>query len=250
MDSDAIRELLEGVLAGRLSVDEVLASLSSLPFQDLGFAKVDHHRALRTGFCEVIYGPGKTPDEIVRIARELRQGHECVLATRVDQAQRQALFKAFDDAQAHERARTVVVGQPKPRPGATHIPILTAGTSDLGVAEEALVTLRALGGKGGIIADVGVSGIHRLLAQVDELQRVRVLIVVAGMEGALASAVGGMVGCPVIAVPTSVGYGSHFGGVAALLSMLNSCAANVTVVGIDSGFRAAFVASCIDRITG
>jgi pyridinium-3,5-biscarboxylic acid mononucleotide synthase len=248
MDPDSLRTVLEDVRAGRLDIDAGLARLRHLPFADIDFAKVDHHRALRAGFAEVVYCPGKTPEQVVAIVRELRSANPCVLATRAEADQRKALADAFgSDAKIHERARAVVVGAPKERKNACVIPIVTAGTSDLPVAEEALVTVQALGGRGKIMADVGVSGLHRLLSHAEELQKAVCIIVIAGMEGALASAVGGLVACPVIAVPTSVGYGANFSGVTPLLAMLSSCASNVACVNIDAGFKAGYVASCIDR---
>lgn len=234
--------------AGRLSVAEAMARLRALPFEDLGFAKVDTHRELRTGFPEVIYCAGKTVEQIVEIARRIVARHHVALATRCSPEACTAVQEAFPRAVYHEAARIVVIGRP-PRPSgrARPIAVVSAGTADLPVAEEAAVTAQTMGCRVERIYDVGVAGIHRLLMHREALERARVVVVVAGMEGALASVVGGLVSAPVIAVPTSVGYGASFHGLAALLTMLNSCAAGVAVVNIDNGFGAGYFAALLVR---
>jgi pyridinium-3,5-biscarboxylic acid mononucleotide synthase len=247
MQPDEIRSLLKKVRAGSCSTEDALAQLAQLPFADLGVAKIDHHRALRCGFAEVIFGPGKTPTDIVRLVETALKGAPCILCTRVDAAQSAALMKRFPQATHNLRGRTVRVGTPAPLDTAARgeALIITAGTSDIPVAEEALETLRAFGCPAKSIYDVGVAGLHRVLKTLPELKRAPAIICVAGMEGALPSVVGGLVACPVIAVPTSVGYGASFGGLAALLSMMNTCASGVSVVNIDNGFGAAM---CVLRI--
>jgi NCAIR mutase (PurE)-related protein len=215
------------------------------PFEQLDFATVDHHRALRQGYPEVIYGEGKNPEQVVAIAERLMERTQVALVTRTDVATRQALRERFADAAVNEVARTVRIGRYTPDVKRGTILIITAGTSDLPVAEEAAETALAMGNTVARLNDVGVAGIHRLLSQGDALTRASVVIVVAGMDGALPSVVGGLVACPVIAVPTSVGYGASLGGLAALFTMLNSCAAGVTVVNIDNGFGAAAAATRI-----
>jgi hypothetical protein len=222
--------------------------LRTLPFEDLGFAKVDHHRAIRTGFPEVIFGPGKSVEQIVEIARRLHRAAHNVLVTRIDPDKAKQVRKFLRKASYCESARALTLIHTKPRiVGKGSILIVAAGTSDLNVAEEAALTAEMLGNRVDRLHDVGVSGLHRLMAHGDMLRRANVLVVVAGMEGALPSVVAGLVEKPVIAVPTSVGYGASFGGIAALLGMLNSCAAGVTVVNIDNGFGAAVAASLINR---
>ena len=249
MTPERIRTLLEAVQGGQTDVQEAMQTLAQLPFEDLGFARIDHHRALRQGFPEVIFCEGKTPEQVVEIAKRIVDVGSTMLATRADEAKRVALAKAFDNAECHDLARTVVV------PGETpvvetrgKILIVAAGTSDLPVAEEAVVTARVMGNTVETLYDVGVAGIHRLLASQDRFVNASVVVVVAGMEGALPSVVGGLVDGPVIAVPTSVGYGASFNGLAALLGMLNSCASGVTVVNIDNGFGAGVAASKINRL--
>jgi pyridinium-3,5-biscarboxylic acid mononucleotide synthase len=226
-----------------------MAQLAQLPFTDLGVAKIDHHRALRCGFAEVIFGPNKTPADIVRVVETGLTGAPCILCTRVDDPQVTALKRRFPQAVHNIRARTVRVGRPAPLDAhlSGDVLVITAGTSDIPVAEEALETLRAFGCPAKSVYDVGVSGLHRVLKTLPELKRAAVIICVAGMEGALPSVVGGLVSCPVIAVPTSVGYGASFGGMAALLSMMNTCASGVSVVNIDNGFGAAMAALRIMR---
>ena len=250
MDQPTLRALLRAVADGALPVDEALLRLREAPFEDLGFAKPDHHRALRQGAAEVIYGAGKTPEQIAEIAAALRaRGQSTVLVTRMS-AEAAAYTGARLPLQYDERSRVGVVGELPAPDGAGTIVVASGGTSDQPVAEEAARTAEALGNRVTRLYDVGVSGLHRLLAHADDLMRARAVVAVAGMEGALASVVGGLVDCPVIAVPTSVGYGAAFGGVAALLAMLNSCASGVSVVNIDNGFGAGYLASIINHIGG
>ena len=248
MEQKTLRALLEQVSAGSLSIEDAMTQFKTEPFQDLGFAKVDHHRALRQGVAEVIYGAGKTPEQIISIAQAmLDHGQKTILITRLEQAGAD-LISARLPLTYHELGRVGIIGElPKPD-GAGHVIVATGGTSDLPVAEEAALTAEALGNKVLRLYDVGVAGLHRLLAHGKELATARVVVAIAGMEGALASVVGGLVDCPVIAVPTSVGYGAAFGGLAALLSMLNSCASGVSVVNIDNGFGAGYLASMINHI--
>jgi hypothetical protein len=243
-------QLLERFRAGGVGRDAVLRAFQAAPVADLGFAQVDTHRALRKGFPEVIFGGSKTPEQVVKIAARLLKQGEPVLVTRVSPEQARAMRRKFPQAVHHKLARCVTLAsKPLPkRPGA--IAVICAGTSDLPVAEEAAVTAEIMGNRVERIHDVGVAGLHRLLNQLEVIQRVNVLVVVAGMEGALPSVVAGLVSKPVIAVPTSVGYGASFGGVAALLGMLNSCASGVTVVNIDNGFGAGYAASQINALAG
>ena len=248
MNADTIRSVLEDVAAGRLDAGAALDRLRHLPFEDIGFARVDHHRALRSGTAEVIYCPGKTPAQVVAIAAKLVKAGCDVLATRADRAVVTAMRKRWKRATHHEAARVVTVlraRRPKP---VGNILVVCAGTSDIPVAEEARVTAETLGNRVTTVYDAGVAGIHRLLANAKEIQTATVIVVVAGMEGALASVVGGLARAPVIAVPTSVGYGASFGGVAPLLTMLNSCAAGVSVVNIDNGFGAGYIASLVNQL--
>lgn len=241
-------ELLDGVREGRVSVEQALERLRGLPYEDLGFAKVDHHRALRKGFPEVVYCPGKTVEQIVEIMRRLFSSGGTILATRAEPAVFTAVQKEFPGAEYHPAARAIVIRDGQDAlPAAGNIGVVSAGTADLPVAEEAALTAELMGGRVHRLYDVGVAGIHRLLDNREKLIAARVLVVVAGLEGALASVVGGLVSCPVIAVPTSIGYGAHFGGLAPLLAMLNSCAAGVAVVNIDNGFGAGYIAALINR---
>jgi NCAIR mutase (PurE)-related protein len=243
-----IRNLLKQLKDKEISVGEAYAQLKNLPYEDLGFAKIDHHRQLRKGFPEVIYCEGKTPKQIARIAQHISQNQHNVLATRADRKAYQAIKKVLKKAKYHKSARIITVNQSTGRQAdrqTNSISIITAGTADLPVAEEAAVTAEFLGNKIERFYDVGVAGIHRLLKNIQKIQTARVMIVVAGMEGALPSVIGGLVDKPVIAVPTSVGYGSSFKGLAALLTMLNSCAPGVSVVNIDNGFGAAVMAHTI-----
>lgn len=252
MDANATQHLLEQVAAGEVAPADALLQLKKEPFTDLGYAKVDHHRALRQNAAEVIYGAGKTPEQIVGIAESLQEGGAgCVLITRMKDEAVAPLEARFGEAFTfYEVPRVGIVGAlPEPTGNGT-IVVAAAGTSDLYAAEEAALTAQALGNKVERIYDVGVAGIHRLLAHSDEFMSAQVVIAVAGMEGALASVIGGLASCPVIAVPTSVGYGASFGGLSALLSMLNSCASGTSVVNIDNGFGAGFQAHLINHLPG
>jgi NCAIR mutase (PurE)-related protein len=241
-------QLLEEYRCGAINRDQVLRAFQAAPVADLGFAQVDTHRALRKGFPEVIFGAGKTPAQVTQIAAKLLEREQNVLATRLTPEHARALRKKFKSAIHHEVARCVTIEKkPLPRRCGT-IAIICAGTSDLPVAEEAAVTAEIMGNRVVRIADVGVAGLHRILSHLETLQQANVLVVVAGMEGALPSVVAGLVSKPVIAVPTSVGYGASFGGVAALLGMLNSCGSGVTVVNIDNGFGAGYAASQINAL--
>ena len=248
MNPTALKELLERVARGELPVAHALAALKELPFADLGVARVDHHRALRCAAPEVVFGQGKRPEDVARIAAAIvERGHD-LLVTRADAAMGEAVRAVVPDAVWEPLPRTIIARR-APRPPAPPDPVLVvcAGTSDLPVAEEARVTAEALGSRVECLRDVGVAGLHRLLAELPVVRRAGVIVVVAGMEGALPSVVGGLVDRPVIAVPTSVGYGASFGGLAALLGMLNSCAPGVTVVNIDNGFGAGYAAAVINR---
>lgn len=244
MNRTRVLELLGLVSSGELTPGDAIRRLSMAPFESMDFATIDHHRALRMGYPEVIYAEGKTPRQVVSIAERTVEHGGSALATRTDDATRQAMLDRFPDARANEVGRTVRVGPVAARKEGT-ILIITAGTSDLPVAEEAAESALAMGNVVGRLNDVGVAGLHRLLANGNALSTASVVIVVAGMDGALPSVVGGLVACPVIAVPTSVGYGASLGGLAALFTMLNSCAAGVTVVNIDNGFGAAAAATRI-----
>ena len=247
MTEDQIRKILAEHKSGSLSEADALARLRTLPFEDLGFANVDHHRTLRQGFPEVIFGAGKTIDQVTRIVEAMYKHDHNILVTRTTAEHFQRIKQIAPEAEYQEAARAITIQKDGTILGKGTVMVISAGTSDMPVAEEALVTLKVMGNKVESLYDVGVAGLHRLLDRRDLLNRARVLIVVAGMEGALPSVVGGLVSVPVIAVPTSVGYGASFNGVAALLGMLNSCASNVTVVNIDNGFGAAVVASLINR---
>jgi hypothetical protein len=248
LNAESIRKLFEDVRRGKLSPDDAVDRLRHLPFEDLGFAKVDHHRALRAGMPEVIFGLGKTPAQVAAIFSRLAKHGGNVLATRADQKQFAAVKKKVRRVEYRELARAIVLKRDAQVYGKGTIAVVSAGTSDIPVAEEALVTAELMGNSVQHFYDVGVAGIHRLLANREALTKARVVIVCAGMEGALPSVVGGLVGVPVIAVPTSIGYGASFEGLAALLGMLNSCASNVSVVNIDNGFGAGYVASLINRV--
>jgi NCAIR mutase (PurE)-related protein len=248
MDAKTLKKLLDDVRCGNVSSDEAVEKLRHLPFEDLGFANVDHHRTLRVGVPEVIFGPGKTARQFVEIFSRLAKRGNNVLATRVSREQALTVRRKFRKAEFHELARAITLTQDDTLYGKGRIAVVSAGTSDIPVAEEAVVTAQIMGNEVQHVYDVGVAGIHRLLARRDLLMQARVIIVCAGMEGALPSVVGGLVGVPVIAVPTSVGYGASYKGIAALLGMLNSCASNVTVVNIDNGFGAGYVASIINRL--
>lgn len=248
MNADSIRHLFVQVRNGELSPDDAVNRLRHLPFEDLGFAKVDHHRALRNGMPEVIFGERKTPAQVAGIFARLARHGGNILATRADAKQFAAVKKKIRGVEFRELARAIVLQRDTQKYGKGLISVVSAGTSDIPVAEEALVTAELMGNEVQHFYDVGVAGIHRLLANREALAKSRVIIVCAGMEGALPSVVGGLVGVPVIAVPTSVGYGASFKGLTALLGMLNSCASNVSVVNIDNGFGAGYVASLINRL--
>jgi len=248
LNSESIRKLFDQVRSGKLSPDDAVSRLRHLPFEDIGFAKIDHHRALRAGMPEVILGEGKTPAQVAGIFARLAKHGGNILATRADRKQFAAVKKQIRAAEYRELARAIVLHRDPKKYGKGVIAVVSAGTSDIPVAEEAVVTAELMGNEVEHFYDVGVAGIHRLLANREALTKARVVIVCAGMEGALPSVVGGLVGVPVIAVPTSVGYGSSFEGLAALLGMLNSCASNVSVVNIDNGFGAGYVASLINRL--
>jgi NCAIR mutase (PurE)-related protein len=248
MNQDQLRSLLEQVREGAVDVDAALARVRHMPFEDLGFAKIDHHRELRHGMPEVILAKGKTPHQVVSIAERLLAVSQNVLITRADAATAAAIEQNLTGGEYFALSGAVRFWRDKTLRGKGKIAVVCAGTSDIPVAEEAQVTAEVMGNQVESIYDVGVAGIHRLMESSARLAEARVLVVCAGMEGALPSVVGGLVSCPVIAVPTSVGYGASFNGLAALLGMLNSCASNVTVVNIDNGFGAGYVASLINRL--
>lgn len=251
MNQGDIHSLLEAVQAGRLSTAQALERLRHLPFEDLGFAKIDHHRGLRQGYAEVIFGRGKTPEQAAQIVRRIlrpRASRHNILITRADRRIFAAVRRVSRVARFYPLSGAIAIRRNSNIVGKGTILVISAGTSDIPVAEEALVTAETMGNRAEALYDVGVAGLHRLIAHKDKLTAARVIICVAGMEGALPSVVAGLVGVPVIAVPTSVGYGASFGGVTALLGMLNSCASNVSVVNIDNGFGAACVASVINRL--
>ncbi len=247
MDFEHIKEILARVQDGRINLKSALGQLKKLPYEDIGFAKIDHHRTLRTGVPEVIYCEGKSVFQIVGIAKRMEDHHSNILGTRVTGKVFDAIQKEFEDCQYYDMARMVVF-KPRTVLKKGKIAVVCAGTSDIPVAEEACVTAEILGNNVSRVFDVGVAGIHRLLDSCEDIFDANVAVVVAGMEGALASVVGGLVSCPVIGVPTSVGYGASFGGIAALLSMLNSCASGVSVVNIDNGFGAGYQAGLINKI--
>jgi len=248
MNRDELTELLRRVRDGELDIEEASDRLKSLPYTDLGFAMPDTHRAIRQGFSEVVMGEGKRPEDIVRIVGELASGGNNVLVTRVDSEKADVVQRLMDGFTYHERARCLVMRQrPTENIGIGTVLVVTAGTSDLPVAEEAALVCELMGNDVERLYDVGVAGLHRLMGHMEMVRRANVLIVVAGMEGALPSVLGGIVDRPVVAVPTSVGYGTAFGGMTALLGMLNSCAAGVCVVNIDNGFGAGYVAALINR---
>ena len=243
-----IRNILEGVSDGTVSIDEALLKLKMKPFDDIGYAKVDMHRKLRQGAAEVIYGAGKTPEQIIGIADAmLKNGQKTILITRLS-AEAAGIVSAAHPLQYHQDARCGVIGEIPAPSGLGKIVVTTGGTSDIPVAEEAALTAEVHGNEVVRLYDVGVAGLHRTLAHLDEIMSASVIVAIAGMEGALASVIGGLADCPVIAVPTSVGYGASFGGLSALLSMLNSCASGVSVVNIDNGFGAGYLASMINHI--
>ena len=252
MDNFKIREILSAVKLGALSEPEAEKQLLSLvrraPFEDLGFARVDHHREVRQGFPEVIFGLGKTPEQIAKIAKSIVAEGQSLLITRADEKAYIAVKNVVQNVCFHELARTITKNRPMETTGHGVILVMAAGTSDLPVAEEARVSAEAMGNRVDTLYDVGVSGIHRVLSEEERLNAARVIIAVAGMEGALPSVIGGLVKVPISAVPTSVGYGSSFGGLTAMLGMLNSCASGIAVVNIDNGFGAAAMASTINHL--
>ena len=248
MEIEKLRALLEEVKGGEIAVDDALQSLRTLPFEDLGFSKIDHHRQLRTGFPEVIFCQGKTVEHVKQISERILAAGHPLLATRATPDMYEAVKAIQPAARYNDLGRTISVSQSEEE-GTPGILVVSAGTSDLPVAEEAAETVLMMGNSPERLYDVGVAGLHRLISNHKKLLAARVIIVIAGMEGALPSVVGGLVDCPVIAVPTSIGYGASFGGLAALLGMLNSCASGVTVVNIDNGFGAGYSASLINRLT-
>lgn len=248
MDQKEVYKLLEQVKSGEVSIDQAVLDLKEAPYQDIGYAKIDIHRGLRQGIPEVIYGAGKTADQIIGIVKEMTSLHQKnVMITRVSPEKAQRICEEVPMIY-HELARFGQVGEMPEKTGKGRILVVTGGTSDLPVSEEAALTAEMLGNTVDRLYDVGVSGLHRLLDHLDDIMNARVIVAAAGMEGALASVVGGLADCPVIAVPTSVGYGASFGGLSALLSMLNSCASGVSVVNIDNGFGAGYLASMINHI--
>ena len=248
MCGHSIEKLLEAVKNGDVSIHDALSKLKALPFEDVGFAMIDHHRGIRQGYPEVIYGESKTPLQIAQITQRLLEKENNILITRANEAAYKAVLAVASTARYNELGRTITIEKESLPLPSSYIAIIAAGTSDLYVVEEAYETAKILGNDVRKIVDVGVAGIHRLFAHLEVIQKAKVIIVIAGMEGALASVIGGLVDKPVIAVPTSVGYGASFGGVAALLSMLNSCASGVSVVNIDNGFGAAYNASIINHL--
>ncbi len=250
MEKASIKDLLTKVAKQEISVEEAILQLKMEPFEDLGFAKLDHHRALRQGAAEVIYGAGKTPEQIQKIALSFREkGQNAVLITRMAK-EAADLLSSEPDFTYYPLPKVGILGSMPPASGVGKIVVATGGTSDMPVAEEAALTAEVLGNEVVRLYDVGVAGLHRLLSHMEEIMSARVIIAIAGMEGALASVIGGLADCPVIGVPTSVGYGTSFGGVSALLSMLNSCASGVSVVNIDNGFGAGYLASMINHLEG
>lgn len=248
MDENSLKKLLKDVRAGKVSVDDGVTQLKDLPFAELGYATLDTHRALRFGFPEVVLGEPKTVEQLLGIVEALAARKQTILVTRLQPDKAEALLSRFPKAQYHDVARIFHLPMKKAKAGV--VAVVTAGTSDIPVAEEAAITAEAMGASVRRIYDVGVAGIHRLLRRREEIQGAHAAVVVAGMEGALASACGGLVGIPVVAVPTSVGYGANFGGVSALLAMVNSCASNVATVNIDNGFGGGFYAALISRTRG
>jgi len=248
MDRRHLEELLQGVASGEISTVKAYESLKTLPFEDLGFVNIDQHRTIRTGYPEAVFCQGKTSQQIAIIIEKLVETNDSVIGSRATKENYEAVLEVVADAVYYEEARMIVVNRnPKPK-SEKIIAIVTAGTADIPVAEEAAITAIMLGNQVDRIYDVGVAGIHRLFAKLDRIRAANVVIVIAGMEGALASVVGGLVETPVIAVPTSIGYGANLGGIAALLSMLNSCANGVGIVNIDNGFGAAYLASNINKL--
>jgi NCAIR mutase (PurE)-related protein len=248
LNKEKLKKLLTDLRGNNLSIDDVMENLKILPFEDIGVANIDHHRELRKGTPEVIFGQGKRPEDIILIMKRMYEKDERILVTRLSDDKAVIILKEFPESLYHERSKALTLNKkPVEITGRGTILVICAGTSDIPVAEEAAVTAEFMGNRVEIVNDIGVAGLHRLLARKEQLFKAEVLIVVAGMEGALPSVIGGLVDRPVIAVPTSVGYGASFGGIAALLGMLNSCASGVTVVNIDNGFGAGYAASVINR---
>ena len=248
MDKKEIKVLLEGVKDNKINIDEAIEKLEDLPFKDLGFAMIDNHREIRVGYPEVIYCEGKTVDQVKDIVKFMLTKNNNILGTRASGEMYNAVKEICEEAEYNKLGRTITIKKKEHTLSESYIAIVAAGTSDLPVVEEAFETAKILGNRVEKVTDVGVAGIHRLFSRLDVIRGAKVVIVIAGMEGALASVIGGLVDKPVIAVPTSVGYGANFGGLAALLSMLNSCASGVSVVNIDNGFGAAYSASIINKL--
>lgn len=248
MDQNEIKVLLEGVKNNQIDVEEAMAKFKDLPFKDLGFATIDNHRHVRVGYPEVIYCEGKTVEQVRDIVAYMLEGDSNILATRANEEMYNEVKKICKEAEYNKLGRTITIRKEEFKPKDSYIAVVCAGTSDLPVVEEAVETAKILGNRVEKITDVGVAGIHRLFARLDVIKNAKVIIVVAGMEGALASVVGGLVDKPIIAVPTSVGYGASFNGLSALLTMLNSCASGISVVNIDNGFGAAYSASMINNL--
>ena len=248
MDKNRLKELLRQVSEGRTGVDEAVDALSDLPYKELGFAKIDNHRELRTGYPEVIFGQGKTAAQVRDILEFMMTRQSNILATRIAPETAREVMDAIPETEYHEMARCLTIRRKPAELTKTHVAVVTAGTADLPVAEEAALTAEIFDNRVERFFDVGVAGIHRLYHHIDAIRKARVVVVVAGMEGALPSIVGGMVDKPVIAVPTSVGYGANFAGISALLGMLTSCASGVSVVNIDNGFGAGYLAGMINRL--
>jgi NCAIR mutase (PurE)-related protein len=248
LNKDSLKKLLKDIKKGKISIEKALEKLKHLPFEDIGIARIDHHRSLRRGFSEVIFGEGKEAEDIIAIMDRMIKQDENILITRLSNDKAKNIKKRYPEILYYPRARVLTLMQkPVKNLGKGMILVTSAGTSDIPVAEEAAITARFMGNEVKTIYDIGVSGLHRILVHREILEKAAVIIAVAGMEGALPSVVAGLVSCPVIAVPTSVGYGSSFGGITALLGMLNSCSSGVTVVNIDNGFGAAYAASIINR---
>jgi NCAIR mutase (PurE)-related protein len=248
LNEDSLKKLLEALTRGDISIEDTLEKLKHLPFEDIGLACIDHHRDLRRGASEVIFGEGKEPEDIIAIMDRMVKQDENILVTRISSDKAEKVKEKYPESVYHQKARVLaLVPRPVEIDGRGIILVISAGTSDIPVAEEVAITARFMGNEVETVYDIGVAGLHRVLAQRESLEKAAVIVVVAGMEGALPSVVAGLVDCPVIAVPTSVGYGSSFGGITALLGMLNSCASGVTVVNIDNGFGAGYAASVINR---
>ncbi|GAA0069951.1 nickel pincer cofactor biosynthesis protein LarB [Clostridium sardiniense] len=248
MDKQSLENLLKAIKEDKVSINDALEELTTLPFTDLGYAKIDNHRELRNGYPEVIYCEGKSIEQVVGIIENMLLRNKNILATRANEEMYNAVLSICDNAKFNKLGRTITIEKSTKKVSDSYIAIVTAGTSDIPVAEEAAITCEIFGNRVERVYDVGVAGIHRLFDRLDILRGAKVLIVIAGMEGALASVVGGLVDKPIIAVPTSVGYGAHFNGLAPLLTMLNSCASGVSVVNIDNGFGAAYTASMINKL--